>query len=134
VGDATRPSLAEFVRYLPQVQGLDLTEPELRSVPVHAQPATNENFLSLGELPPGAPPMEPGLFPFVGTRQIYAFHSDVPPHLWQRLATGLAPHRPSGTGGTGMFGNSEEQVVDSDDVAQSWRLLNAGEPYFPPEL
>ena len=131
---AERPSLAEFVRYLPQVRQLGLEEEQLRAIPVHAEPPAHEDFLSLGELPPGAPPIESGRFSFVGTRQIYAYHSDVPPLLWQKLVTSLQAHRPSGTGGTGMFGNPEERVVDEDDPAHSWHVLNAGEPHRPPEL
>lgn len=132
--DAGWRSLAEFVRYLPQLEQLDLTEEQLRSIPVRAEPAEDQDFLSLGELPPGAPPLEPGRFGFVGTRQIYAYRSDVPPKLWQRLVTSLGHHRASGTGRKGMFGNSEEQVVDQENPAQSWRRLNAGETYHPPEL
>lgn len=134
MGDAARPALAEFVRYLPQVRELNLTDDDLKAIPVHAEPPSDQEFLSLGELPPGAPSIEEGPFPFVGTRQIYAYCSDVPHHLWQRLVTGVGPHRASGSGGTGMFGNEEEQVVDHDNPAQSWRVLNAGEPYRPPEL
>ena len=134
MGDLERPSLAEFARYLPRVRQLGLGEDELRAVLVHAEPPPSDTFLSLGELPPGAPPLESGTLSFVGTRQIYVYHSDVPPRLWQRLATGLHVPRPSGTGGTGMFGNADEYMVDEDDPSHSWRVVNAGEPYHPPEL
>ncbi|MGH2460392.1 MAG: hypothetical protein ACRDIY_16180 [Chloroflexota bacterium] len=134
VGELEQPSLAEFARYLPRVGLICLSDQELRSIPVHAEPPPQDEFLSLGELPPGAPPLAPSQFRFVGTRQLYVYHAQVPPHLWHRLATGLQVPRPSGSGGTGMFGNADEQAVDEEDPAQSWRVLNAGEAYRPPEL
>ena len=134
MGDAARASLADYVRYLPRVRALGLGEDELRSIPVHDRPPSDDVFLSLGELPPGAPPLEPARFRFVGTRQIYVYRSDLPASLWQRLVVGLAPRRSSGAGGTGMFGNAEEQVVDEENPVQSWRVLDAGEPYRPWEM
>ncbi len=127
--EPARATLAEYVRYLPRVRDLKLTDRELRSIPVHDRPPSNQIFVSLGELPPGAPPLEANGFRFVGTRQIYAYQSDVPPLLWQRLLLGLGPRRPSGSGGTGMFGNVDESVVDDENPVQSWRVLDAGEPY-----
>lgn len=134
MGELERPSLAEFARYLPRLGQLGLTESELRSIPVHAEPPPHDEFLSLGELPPGAPPLESSQFPFVGTRQIYVYHPEVSSPLWQRLAISLQVPRPSGSGGTGMFGNDDEQAVDEENPAQSWRTLNAGEWYHPPEI
>ena len=124
--NGTWPTLAEYVRYLPRVQALGLAADELRAIPVHPEPASNDEIITLGELPPGAPPVGPERFPFVGTRPLYAFHSEVPPALWQRLVDGLSPHRPSGTGGTGMFGNDEEIAVDEDNPKRSWHTLDAG--------
>ena len=132
--EAVRPSLAEFVRYLPQVRDLNLTEAELRSIPVHPVPPSDDEFLSLGELPPSAPPLDPSRFPIIGTRQIYVYRSDVPPDLWNRLTLGIGPHRASGARGTSMFGNPEEKVVDEENPAQSWRVLDTGESYHPPAL
>lgn len=129
--EAARATLAEYARYLPGVRDLKLTDRELRSIPVRDRPPSNQVFLSLGELPPGAPPIDAAGFRFVGTRQIYAYQSDVPPRLWQRLVVGMGPRRPSGSGGTGMFGNVEEMVIDGENPAQSWRVLDAGEPYQP---
>jgi len=134
VGETERPSLEQFARYLPRVHQLGLGTDELRSIPVRAEPPFAEEFLFLGELPPGAPPIEPGRFAFVGTRQIYVYHSDVPPRLWQVLSAGIRVPRASGSGGTGMFGNEDESVVDEEAPAQSWRVLNAGEWYHQPEL
>jgi hypothetical protein len=126
VANGTRPTLADFVGYLPRVEALHLTADELRAIPVHPEPSSDDEIIALGELPPGAPPVGPTRFPFVGTRPLYAFHSEVPPALWQRLVAGLTPHRPSGTGGTGMFGTPEEKAVDEENPAQSWHTLDAG--------
>lgn len=134
MGETARPALAEFVHYLPRVQELNLTQDQVQAIPVHAEPASDQVFIGLGELPPGAPRIEEGPYPFVGTRQIYVYESDTPRHLWQRLVVALGPHRASGSGGTGMFGNADERAVDEDDPAHSWRVLNAGEPFRPPEL
>ena len=122
-----RPSLAQFARYLPHVQALGFQERELAAIPVHPEPSDDDEFVTLGELPPGALPLDSGRFPFVGTRQIYAFHRDVPEPLWRRLVAGLAPARPSGSGGTGMFGTPDEQVVDEENPESSWRTLDAGQ-------
>jgi hypothetical protein len=126
VANGTWPTLAEYVRYLPRVQALGLTADELRAIPVHPEPTSNEEIVSLGELPPGAPSVGLERFPFVGTRPLYAFHSEVPPSLWQRLVDGLGPHHASGTGGTGMFGNEAEKVVDEENPERSWHTLDAG--------
>jgi hypothetical protein len=122
-----RPTLAEFIGYLPRVKALNLSADELRAVPVHPEPSTNDDFVTLGELPPGAPPVGPTLFPFVGTRPLYAYRPEVPADLWQRLIVGLSPHQASGTGGTGMFGTPEEKVVDEEDVEASWQEIDAGQ-------
>jgi hypothetical protein len=127
VKQVRRPTLAQFARYVPRVQALGLGDDELAAVPVHAEPSPDDEFVSLGELPPGAPLVEPDPFPFIGTRQLYAYHRDVPENIWWRLAEGLAPKRPSGTGGTGMFGNADEQVVDQDNPKASWHTLDAGQ-------
>jgi len=134
VTEEARPSLAQFIHCLRPELKVAVSETESRDIPVHAEPASDGQFLSLGELPPGAPPIDPGRFPFVGTRQIFVYRSDTPPHLYQRLAVGLRSPRPSGTGGTGMFGNPEEHAVDADAPSHSWRQINAGEPYGPSEL
>ncbi len=134
MGDAAPASLADYVRYLPRVRALALTEDELRAIPVHDRPPSDDVFLSIGTLPPGAPPLEPGRFRFVGTRQIYVYRSDVAAPLWQRLVAGLGPRSASGAGGTGMFGNAEERVVDEENPVQSWRVLDAGETYRPWEM
>jgi hypothetical protein len=131
VGDQSPTTLARFVDYLPQIQALHLDPTELAAIRVHPAPPSAEEFLSLGELPPGAPPVGPERFPPVGTRLLYAFRSEVPAPLWNRLTTGLAPHRPSGSGGTGMFGNEAEKVVDGENAQLSWRRLNAGENPWP---
>jgi hypothetical protein len=126
VANETRPTLAEYVGYLPRVQALGLTPDELRAIPVHPEPTSNEEIVSLGELPPGAPPVGPERFPFVGTRPLYAYHSEVPPARWRRLVDGLSPRQPSGTGGTGMFGNEAEKVVDEENPKRSWHSVDAG--------
>lgn len=133
MGDQERPILANFVRYCPRLQELDLKEDELRSIPVHAEPPSDTEFLSLGELPPGAPPLDEGRFRFVGSRQIYVYRSEIPPPLWHKLVARLGRAAPSGTGAPRLFGNPEEKVVDSEDPVQSWRVLDAGEPYAPLE-
>lgn len=133
MGKATVPLLFDFVQYLPQIQQINLSPDELRSIPVHFEPAEDEEFLSLGELPAGTPPKGPDRFTSVGTRQAYAYRSDVPEDLWGRLEVGLLSHRPSGTGGSGMFGTADEHVVDDDDVRKSWRQLDAGAPILPEE-
>ncbi len=130
MGEETPPTLAEFVGYLPQIQALDLSGAELRAIRVHPEPASDDEFISLGELPPGAPPVGPMRFPPVGTRQLYVYHSEAPESLWQRFVVGLTPHRPSGTGGTGMFGTPEERVVDEENPRQGWRRLDAGRRPF----
>lgn len=134
MADREGPTLAQFVRFLPRVQRLGLSEAELRAIPVHGEPPSRDAFLSLGELPPGAPRIEVGPLAFVGTRQIYVYCSEVAGPTWRRLASGLAPHRASGTGGTGMFGNPEEKAVDEENPASSWRILDAGETSYPLEL
>lgn len=133
MGQASSPPLFDFVQYLPQIQRINLSPDELCSIPVHFEPADDGEFLSLGELPPGTSPQGPDRFPSVGTRQAYAYRSDVPDDLWGRLEVGLLPHRASGTGGTGMFGTADEHVVDDDDVRKSWRQLDAGAPVLPEE-
>jgi hypothetical protein len=115
------------VRYLPQIQALDLTPEQIAQIRVRPEPPSDEEFISLGELPLGAPPVGERSFPFTGTRQLYVARSDAPDELWERLATGLLPHRPSGSGGTPLFGNPDERVVDEENPALSWRRLNAGE-------
>jgi hypothetical protein len=126
VENASRPTLADFVNYLPRVKELHLSQDELAAVPVHLKPPDSDEFLELGELPPGAPRVGNGFAPTVGARQLYAYHSEVPPHIWQHLVVGLAPAQPSGTGGTGMFGIPEERVVDEEHPEQGWRELDAG--------
>jgi hypothetical protein len=134
VGNSIWPPLSDFVQYLPQIRRMNLGPDELRSIPVHFEPPDAEEFLSLGELPAGVPPSGPDAFGFVGTRQAYAYRSDLPDDLWGRLEVGLMPRRASGTGGTGMFGTPDETVVDDDDVRKSWRNLDAGAPSNPEEL
>src|SRR5262245_8490082 len=102
-----RSTLADFVRYLPRIGELGLSESDLAAIPVHAEPSSDDAFVTLGELPLGAPALVEDSFPVVGTRQIYAYQADVPEPLWRRLVRGLAPNRSSGTGGTGMFGTDE---------------------------
>jgi hypothetical protein len=127
VGNATWRPLAEYVKYLPRVQELGLRPEELRAIPVHPEPADDEEFLSLGEIPPGAPAVGPRDVPAIGTRQLYAYRSEVSPALWERLGAGLKPRQPSGTGAPGMFGNPAEEVVDEENPQLSWRNLDAGE-------
>jgi hypothetical protein len=120
----------EFARFLPWIGKLGLSESDLVAIPVHAEPSSDDEFVTLGELPPGAPPLDEGRFPFVGSRQLYAFHAEVPEPLWRRLVSGLAPGRASGTGGTGMFGTDEERVVDEENPQLAWERLDAGHaPY-----
>lgn len=133
MGNTDHVALSEFVQYLPQVAEIGLNRDELKAIPVHAEPPSNEDFLSLGELPPGAPPIGPSVFPFIGTRQIYVCRGDVPPHLWNHLAAKIGPHRRSGTGKSPMFGNPEERVVDEENPRHSWRRLDAGQSLFPGE-
>lgn len=127
MGTANRPSLATYARWLPQVRALGLPEDDLQAIPVHPDPPTEEVFLSLGEIPPGAPPADPREPSLVGTRQLYAYRSEVPDALWERLSHGLMSGLPSGTGGTGMFGNPSEKVVDEEEPKLSWRQLEEGQ-------
>jgi hypothetical protein len=94
---------------------------------VHPEPAEDGEFLSLGEIPPGAPAVGQRDAPVVGTRQLYAYRSEIPAVLWERLGAGLEPREPSGTGAPGMFGNADERVVDEENPRLSWRNLDAGE-------
>lgn len=121
MGNTNHVALSEFVQYLPPVAEIGLNRDELKAIPVHAEPPSNEDFLSLGELPPGAPPIGLSVFPFIGTRQIYVCRGDVPPH--QRSGTGKSP----------MFGNPEERIVDEENPRHSWRRLDAGQSLFPGE-
>lgn|GEM_PF-5324062 len=126
------PPLAEYVRWLPQVRALGLGDADLRAIPVHPEPPDHEDFISLGEIPSGAPPVGPETVPAVGTRHLYAVRPEVPEALWERIALGLRSNRPSGTGGTGMFGNDDEQVVDEENPKESWRRLDEGRaPWIP---
>ncbi|HLH73540.1 MAG TPA: hypothetical protein VKX96_09665 [Chloroflexota bacterium] len=136
MGDTGDATLAEFVQYLPRIQGLNLSRQDLEKIRVRSEPASDQEFLSLGELPPGAPPIGRDLFPFIGSRQLFVVRSDIPSDLWYRLANALAPHKPSGSGGTGMFGNDEEVWVDEENPQLSWRQIDAGQemPPGPPEL
>jgi len=127
VGDIARATLAEFVQYVPLVQELKLDTIDLEAVRVRGEPPPHEDFLSLGELLPGAPIIGHRVFPFVGTRHLYVARSDLSPRLWNRLASGLAAHRPSGAGGTSMFGNDDERWIDEENPALSWRRINAGQ-------
>lgn len=122
-----KPTLAEYVDYLPNVKALNFSTNELRKIPVHPEPASDDEFITLGELPPGAPPVGPTRFPYIGSRPLYAYRSEVPAPLWQRLVIGLAPHQPSGTGGTGMFGTPVEKVVEEENPEVSWHELDAGQ-------
>jgi site-specific recombinase XerD len=124
---AAEPNLATFIDYLPNVKALNLPVEDLRRVPVHPEPSSDDDFLSLGELPPGAPPVGPTRFPYIGSRPLYAYRPEVPEHLWVRLAAGLASHQPSGTGGTGMFGTPEETFIDEENPERSWQEINAGQ-------
>lgn len=126
MGNTRWPPLADYVRWLPQVRALGLTEEQLRAVPVHPEPPSGEEFVSLGEIPLGAPPVGQQYFPPTGTRQLYALRSEVPDEIWERLTIGLLSGRPSGSGGTGMFGNEDERVVDEENPRESWRGLDAG--------
>ena len=131
MGNHTWPPLANYTRWLPQVRALGLSEAELQAVPVRPEPPSGEEFVSLGEIPPGAPPLGQQCIPPTGTRQLYAVRSEVPEQVWERLTVGLMPGRPSGSGGTGMFGNEEERVVDEENPRESWRRLDAGrDPYL----
>ena len=54
MGNQTWPPLANYVRWLPQVRAIGLSEEDLQAVPVHPEPPSGEEFISLGEIPPGA--------------------------------------------------------------------------------
>jgi hypothetical protein len=131
VGQPEQATLAEFAKYLPRVrEAPGLAPDDLGAIPVHAEPPSADEFVTLGELPPGAPRLPEDRFPPFGSRQLYAYHADIPPALWRRLVAALAPHQPSGTGGTGMFGTAEERVVDEENPQQAWERFDAGhEPY-----
>ena len=130
MGNQTWPPLASYVRWLPQVRALGLSEEDLQAVPVHPEPPSGVEFISLGEIPPGAPPVGQQYLPPTGTRQLYALRSEVPERVWEQLTVGLLSGRPSGSGGTGMFGNSEERVVDEENPRESWRRLDEGRRPF----
>ncbi|HUX86099.1 MAG TPA: hypothetical protein VMW65_03775 [Chloroflexota bacterium] len=136
MGDITGTTLTEFVQYLPVVQALNLDTADLEAIRVRAEPPTDEDFLSFGDIPPGAPAIGKVVFPFVGTRQIYVARSDASRCLWNRLARALAPHSPSGSGGTGMFGNDAERFLDEENPELSWRRFRAGQqiPSGPIEM
>ncbi len=130
MGKTTEVTLADYVDYLPRVKALRLSREELQKIPVHPEPSSDDEFVTLGELPPGAPAVGQTRFPFVGTRPLYAYRREVPAALWRRLVAELTPHRPSGTGGTGMFGTPDEKVVDEENPALSWHTLDAGRDPF----
>jgi hypothetical protein len=130
VGTTDRSTLAEFARFLPRIGELGLSQSDLAAIPVHAEPSSDDAFVTLGELPPGAPSLLEDRFPVVGTRQLYAFQAEVPKTLWQRLVRGLAPNQSSGTGGTGMFGTDDERFVEEENPQLAWERLDAGHaPY-----
>ena len=66
------------------------------SLSVHDVPApSDQEFLSLGYLAPGAPP-EPTPVPPAGIRQLYAYRDEVPTHIWERLHARLYRRGPRG--------------------------------------
>ena len=123
--------LGTFLSYLPEIQALNLSETQHSRIPVHSDPASDQAFLFLGEIPPGAPPVGSSRFEETGVRQLFVYQGDVTQQLWSQLSLTLASKRRSGTGGTGMFGNDAERAVDEDNPRRSWESLEIGEATAP---
>ena len=119
--------LGTFSSYLPEIQALNLSDTQRARIAVHSDPTSDQAFLFLGEIPPGAPPVGSSRFGEAGVRQLYVYENEVPEQLWSQLSLTLASKRRSGTGGTGMFGNDAERVVDEDNPRRNWKSLEVGE-------
>lgn len=134
MGDHAEATLSEFVQFLPWMEELKLDPTDLAGIRVRSEPPPDDVFISLGELPPGAPKIERSVLSSVGSRQIYVARPDTSSRLWTLLTTWLTPRRPSGSVRMGMFGNDFERWIDEESPELSWRRIDAGQQIPPGPL
>jgi hypothetical protein len=114
-----RLTLFDYVPYLPSLAEMGFGEDELRRIPAHEAPdgasASGGSILGIGELPPDAPSADTSPLVPVGTRQLYAYESEVPTELWVRLGVALSSRGPSGFEKESILSGTPDVVIHDED-------------------
>lgn len=102
-------TLYDYRRTLQWVRELGWTDDELSQVPVHEQATAGEDYLNLANM--GGTPLGVTVRGGGGTsadvesiRNMYVYKSEVPEHLWNRLAEIMDRGGTSGYEASGKFG------------------------------
>jgi hypothetical protein len=117
--EARQLTLFDFVRYVPGLDALGLSEGELRQVPAHEAPdgasAEGGSIIGIGQIPPNAPSADTSPLVPVGTRQLYAYEREVPTELWVKLSAALSSGLPSGYEKESILSGTPDVVIHDED-------------------